>query len=72
MFLKENLLRGIWKLGMIEEFILSKDDVVRVVIVRIVFGKLLNRLLNFLYFLECSEVSEKLIEFDEFVGNNGN
>lgn len=72
MFLKENLSRGIWKLGMIEEFILSKDDVVRVVIVRIVFGKLLNRLLNFLYFLECSEVSEKLIEFDEFVGNNGN
>ena len=70
--LKENSPRGTWKLGMIEELIPSKDDAVRAATVRTASGKLLNRPLNFLYPLECSEVSEKPTESDEPVGNNGN
>ena len=56
--LKESSPRGTWKLGMIEELITSKDNEVRAATVRTASGKLLNRPLNFLYPLECSEVSE--------------
>ncbi|KAL9964746.1 hypothetical protein ACROYT_G028427 [Oculina patagonica] len=63
--LKESSPRGTWKLGMIEELITSNDNEVRAATVRTASGKLLNRPLNFLYPLECSEVSEKPTESDE-------
>lgn len=45
---------------MIEKLITSKDGEVLAATVRTVSGKLLNRALNFLYPLECSELSDKL------------
>lgn len=65
MLLKESSPRGTWKLGMIEELITSNDNEVRAATVRTASGKLLNRPLNFLYPLECSEVNEKPTESDE-------
>ena len=67
--LKESSPRGTCKLGMIEELITSTDNEVRAATVRTASGKLLNRPLNFLYPLECSEVDEKPTESDEPVGN---
>ena len=55
--LKDNLPRGSWKLGKIEALITSQDEEVRAATVRTSSGKLLNRALNFLYPLECSELS---------------
>ena len=54
---------------MIEELITSTDNEVRAATVRTASGKLLNRPLNFLYPLECSEVNEKPTESDEPVSN---
>ena len=46
------------------ELITSNDDELRVATVRKASQKLLSRPLNFLYPLECWNVSEKLIEYD--------
>ena len=55
--LKDNSLRGNWKLRKLEALITSQDKEVRAAKVRASSGKLLNRALNFLYPLECSELS---------------
>ena len=65
MLLKDNSLRGSWKLGKIEALITSQDKEVRAATVRTSSGKLLNRALNFLYTLECSELSGDKTNPDE-------
>ena len=69
--LKESSPRGTWKLGMIEEIIMSKDDEVRGAAVRTASGKLLNRPLNFLCPLECAQVNEKSNESNEPGSSSG-
>ena len=69
--LKESSPRGTWKLGMIEEIIMSKDDEVRGAAVRTASGKLLNRPLNFLCPLECGQVNEKSDESTEPGSSSG-
>ena len=51
--LKEDLTRGVWKMGKITELILSNDGEVRAARVLLPSKKVLNRLLNHLYPLEC-------------------
>ena len=63
--LKDNSLRGSWKLGKIEALITSQDKEIRAATVRTSSGKLLNRALNFLYPLECSELSGDKTNPDE-------
>ena len=63
--LKDNSLRGSWRLGKIEALITSQEKEVRAATGRTSSGKLLNRALNFLYPLECSELSEDKTNPDE-------
>ena len=65
MLLKDNSLRESWKLRKIEALIASQDKEVRAATVRTSSGKLLNRALNFLYPLECSELSGDKTNPDE-------
>ena len=69
--LKESSPRGTWKLGMMEEIIMSKDDEVRGAAVRTASGKLLNQPLNFLCPLECGQVNEKSDESTEPGSSSG-
>ena len=58
--LREDLQRGVWKMGKIRELISSSDGTFRAAKVLISSKKVLNRLLNLLYpyALECSSVQE--------------
>lgn len=52
--LKDDLPRGCWRLGLIVGRVLSHDNNVRSVKVKLASGRVLNRPLNLLYPLECS------------------
>ena len=63
--LKDNSPRGSWKLGIIEARITSQDKEVQAATIRTSSGKVLNRALNFLYPLKCSELSGEKTNPDE-------
>lgn len=52
-FLKEDLSRGVWKIGKIIELILSNDGEFRVVKVFFLIKKVFKRFFNYFYSLEC-------------------
>ena len=58
--IKENLPRGMWKLGKIVELIQSRDRLVRAAKVQLASKKIFSRALNHLYPLECGTPLETL------------
>lgn len=70
--IKDNLPRGTWKLGRIEELITSQDGEVRSANIRLPSGNIIGRPLNLLCPLECHEAEIDSTENDTDTDKTGN
>ncbi|CAF1573923.1 unnamed protein product [Didymodactylos carnosus] len=60
--IKENLPRGLWKIGLVQRILPGPDGEVRSAVVRTSKGKQFNRSIKLLYPLECINKEEKIVE----------
>ena len=64
--IKDDLPRGSWRIGKIEDLLLNSEGKVRAAKVRLAAGNTINRPLNLLYPLECQETNhEDVIKNDK-------
>ncbi|CAF0950310.1 unnamed protein product [Didymodactylos carnosus] len=59
---KENLPRGLWKIGLVQRILPGVDGEVRSAVVRTPKSKQFNRSIKLLYPLECINKGEKVVE----------
>ena len=57
--IKDDLPRGSWRIGKIEDLLLNSEGKVRAAKVRLAAGNTINRPLNLLYPLECQETNQE-------------